>query len=223
MKSSIVAGHDRVILLHGLWLHALAMWPLRRGLERRGYQAHSYSYPTVRRTLSDNAERLGRYCEELGATKLHFVGHSLGGLLALKAAALVPPACRGRIVLLGTPYTDSFSARRLQRWPGGCALLGRCVGQWLTDRTAFATDGFEIGVIAGTGGIGMGRLVARGLPAPHDGVVSVEETHVPGVRDTLVLPVSHSQMLISREVARQACAFLDRGSFDVGSRRKLSY
>src|SRR4026209_594905 len=126
-------GADTVVLLHGLWLNALAMRLMRQRLERRGYAVDAYSYPTVRLTLTENAGRLSRYCEahEHGG-KLHFVGHSLGGLVALEAAALVPPSCRGRLALLGTPLDDSFSARRLQRLPGARALLGRCIAQWLS-------------------------------------------------------------------------------------------
>lgn len=215
-----MAGADTVVLLHGLWLNALAMRLMQRRLERGGYVVHAYSYPTMRLTLSENAERLGHYCNESGASRLHFVAHSMGGLVALKAAALVPPPCRGRIVLMGTPYADSFSARRLQRLPGGRPLLGRCMAQWLIAGRAACPelveglDGYDIGVIAGNGGIGLGRLIAPRLPKPNDGVISVNETHIPGMRDYVVLEVSHSEMLVSREVVRQACAFLKHGSFD---------
>lgn len=209
-----MSNRDRVILLHGLWLNALAMGLMRRRLAHCGYDVQSCSYPSVRRTLTEIAARVGRYCNELGPGRLHFVGHSMGGLVALKAAALVPPECRGRLVLVGTPYADSYSARRLARVPGGGRLLGRCIAQWLADERIATPEGCEVGVIAGSGGVGLGRLVAPRLPKPNDGVVSVGETHVPGMRDHIVLPVSHSQMLISREVVRQASAFVAHGRFE---------
>jgi Alpha/beta hydrolase family len=186
---------------------------MQRRFERRGYDVHAYSYPTMRLTLRENAERLGRYCKALTGGRLHFVGHSMGGLVALQAAALVPAACRGRIVLIGTPFADSFSGRCVQRLPGGRRVLGKCMGQWLADSCAVTADDCEVGVIAGSGGVGLGRVVAPGLPKPNDGVVAVSETIVPGMRDHVVLPVSHTAMLISQEVVRQACEFLERGKF----------
>ncbi len=212
-----MSNSDTVVLLHGLWLNAFVMGLVRRRLARCGYDVHAYSYPSVRLTLSEIAERVGRYCNDLGSGKLHFVGHSMGGLVALKAAGLVPAQRRGRLVLVGTPYADSYAARRLARLPGGRRLLGRSIAQWLKDERVAMPEGCEVGVIAGSGGIGLGRLVAPKLPKPNDGVVSVGETHVPGMREHVVLPVSHSQMLISGEVVRQACAFLKHGRFDRAS------
>jgi hypothetical protein len=74
--------------------------------------------------------------------------------------------------------------------------------------------GREIGVIAGSLPLGIGRVVAPDLPAPSDGVVSVAETRLPAMRDHIVLNVSHAGMLISHAVARQICAFLREGAFE---------
>jgi pimeloyl-ACP methyl ester carboxylesterase len=203
-----------VILVHGLWLHGLAMALMQRRIARYGYRAKSYSYPSVRLSLTENGERLARYCAARSEEKVHFVAHSMGGLVALAAANALPPGRIARIVLLAPPFGDSHSGRRVQRLPGGRSILGRCMGQWLSGPRPGTTDGCEIGVIAGTGRIGLGRLFAPGLPRPNDGVVSVEETRVPGMRDHIVLPVSHTVMLLSAEVAREACAFLANGKFD---------
>ena len=59
----------------------------------------------------------------------------------------------------------------------------------------------------------LGMLVAPELPEPHDGAVAVEETRLPCARDHIVLPVSHSGMLLSQAVAEQAAAFLRDGRF----------
>jgi hypothetical protein len=71
---------------------------------------------------------------------------------------------------------------------------------------------FEVGAIAGTYPLGLGRLFVR-LPRPSDGVVLVEETRFPGMRAHLCLPVAHSAMLVSARVARQVGAFLRKGEF----------
>jgi hypothetical protein len=105
-------------------------------------------------------------------------------------------------------------ARRLSRERLGRVVLGRSIMQWLGRAPPALVAGCEVGVMAGTGGVGMGLIVARGLPKPNDGVVSLHETELPGMRDRIVLPLSHSGMLLSARAAGQACAFLARGSFD---------
>jgi hypothetical protein len=73
------------------------------------------------------------------------------------------------------------------------------------------------GVIAGSMSVGMGRIVARGLPVPNDGVVTIDETRLACATDHIVLPVSHSAMLLSKQVARQTAAFLNNGRFAAAS------
>lgn len=209
-----MAPGETVLLVHGLWMHGVAMALMQRRLARGGYAVRPYSYPTVRSTLGENAQRLRSYCDSLACDKLHFVAHSMGGLVALKAAGLLIPDTRGRIVLIGTPFADCYSGHQLQRLPGGRWLLGKCMAQWLLESQPQAFSGFDIGVIAGDGGFGMGRVIAPGLPKPHDGVIAVDETRVPGMRDHITLSVSHTAMLLSREVIRQVRAFLDHGHFD---------
>jgi pimeloyl-ACP methyl ester carboxylesterase len=204
---------DTIVIVHGLWLHGVVMSPMARRIARHGYEVRTYSYPTVRLTLTQNAERLARFAGAIGS-KVHFVGHSMGGLVALEAARRMPPDVRGRVVMIAPPYVDCYAARCLARWPGGRAILGRSIGEWISEPRVAALQDCDIGVIAGTGGVGLGRLVARGLPKPHDGVVALPETRVPGMRDHVVLPVSHTAMIVSRAVVTQACAFLARGRFD---------
>ena len=205
---------ETVVLVHGLWLHGVVMRYLERRLVRCGYAVRRYSYPSVRMSLRENGERLAQYCRTLPEGTLNFVAHSMGGLVTLKAAEALPPGRVGRIVLCGTPFDGSYSARRVQRFPGGCTILGRCIDEWLTGLRPAVAESCDLGVIAGTGRLGLGRLVAPGLPKPNDGVISVDETRVPGMRDHIVLPVSHTLMLVSPRVAHQVCAYLDGGKFD---------
>src|SRR5436190_22586150 len=81
-----------VVLVHGLWLHGLAMNVLQRHLVREGYAAHSFSYPSIRLDIDANAERLRRYCERVECDELDFVGHSLGGLITLTVLPLLARA-----------------------------------------------------------------------------------------------------------------------------------
>jgi pimeloyl-ACP methyl ester carboxylesterase len=204
---------ETVVLVHGLWVHGLVMELMRRRIARCGYRVHSYSYPSMRFTVDQNVERLLDYCRGLGAPRVHFVGHSMGGLIVLRALENASGFTPGRAVLTGAPVAGCHAARRLARLPGGRSALGRCMPQWMESATLAARDGREIGVIAGSKPVGLGRLVAPDLERPSDGVVSVAETRFPGMLDHIVLNVSHTGMLLSRPVARQICAFLRGGAF----------
>src|SRR3989304_3462679 len=91
--------------------------------------------------------------------------------------------------------------------PAGRWLLGASAPLW-RERDARWTRPERLGVIAGTRPIGLGVLLGR-LSGPNDGVVTVEETTIEGMSERILLPVGHSQMLISGRVAGQISAFLD--------------
>lgn len=209
----LMSRQETIVLVHGLWVHGLLMTVMRRHIERDGRHVCNYSYPTMRLTLSANAARLLRYCRALDAPRLHFIGHSMGGLVILRMLENAAGLDVGRIVLAGTPFADSYAARRLARLPAGGTVLGHSLPEWLNGARPHGLGRYEIGVIAGSLSVGLGRLIAPGLPRPNDGVVSVAETHVPGMRDHIVLKVSHSGMLLSAAVARQAQEFLEHGAF----------
>ena len=209
-----MAEPEAVILVHGLWVHGALMALLRRRVARCGYRTLTYSYPSMRFTLTENAERLARYCRDIGAARLNFVGHSLGGLVVLRMLERAAELRIGRIVLAGTPCAGSCAARSLVGLPAGRALLGSSLCEWLEcEQSPLPPSRHDIGVIAGSLGIGLGRLVARELARPNDGVVSVAETRFPQMRDHIVLNVNHTGMLFSRPVVRQICEFIRRGAF----------
>jgi len=209
----MTTGQDTVVLVHGLWVHGITMELMRRRVARCGYRALAYSYPSMRFTLVENAERLARFCRDIAAPRLHFVGHSLGGLIILRMLERTPGLPPGRVVLAGAPVAGSLAARRLARLPGGRAALGRSAPEWHESAHPVSDTGRAIGVIAGSWPFGIGRVILPNLPAPSDGVVSVSETRLPAMRDHIVLNVSHSGMLVSRAVARQICVFLHEGAF----------
>lgn len=204
---------EAVVLVHGLWLGGWVCSLLDRWLHAAGFAVHRFSYPSTRETLSANAARLSRFANAIDAPALHFVGHSLGGLVALKSQIDHPERRPGRIVLVGSPFAGCQSAERLAEHALGHALLGRSLREWLTERPAAWRGPRQLGVIAGTGRIGMGRLIVPQLPRPNDGVVTVAETRVPGAADRIVLPVSHTAMLASRRVAEETAHFLRQGRF----------
>ena len=210
------AGRPITVLVHGLWVHGVLMELQRRYLARMGFVAVCYSYPSVRLTLTENAGRLAQFARALAAPRIHWVGHSLGGLVSLRMLereSLLPP---GRIVLAGVPYAGSHAGCVLARSALGARALGRSMREWLASDKPTQFPGREIGVIAGTRSVGLGRMVAPDLPVPNDGAVTLAETELAAACDRIALPVSHTGMLLSRRLARQTGAFLRDGAFDHG-------
>lgn len=204
---------EAVLLLHGLWMNRLAMLYLALALEEAGFAAESLNYHSMRGTLPEHVGALADRVAGTAADAVHLVAHSLGGIVALNYLQGARDERIGRVVLLGAPVSGSQAARALADWPGGDLMLGRSTDIWRSDNRAQLDATACVGAIAGSRSFGLGS-VFMDVPEPSDGVVTVEETRLPGLSDHLVLPVSHSGMLISREVARQTAAFLRNGRFE---------
>ncbi len=205
---------EPIVLVHGLWVGGWALAILAARLRRCGYATRVFPYSSMGTGLSDNAAALARFAASLATPLVHFVGHSMGGLVILKMLAANPELRRGRTVLLGCPYGGSRSAETLARTAAGRLILGHSLMDWLRGPRPEPEPGnHELGVLAGCRNIGLGRLVAR-LPDPNDGVVMETETRVPGMADFIRLRVSHTEMLWSRKVARQVFTFVQSSHFD---------
>jgi fermentation-respiration switch protein FrsA (DUF1100 family) len=205
-----------VVYVHGLWLTGIEGGFLRKRLANElNAETRAFSYPSVTLSITANAGSLARKLTELRADTLHLVGHSLGGLVIFKLfesgqGAHLPP---GRIVLLGSPLNGSRAALNLARLPFGKKILGKGVHEELLSQRERSWNGQrELGVVAGSLSVGLGRLVGtRG--APSDGTIFVDETRLAGMSQHLVLRVSHSGLPFSATVARQTAAFLSTGNF----------
>ena len=208
-----------VLLLHGLWMNHLAMWPLAHALEGEGFATLSPNYRSMLGTPQENLDRVAALVTSLQARRIYLVGHSLGGLLALALLQRQSQEERagtrrrlGRAVLLGAPVAGCEAGRAMSGHAFGRWLLGETMPLWNAAPVPAVPVGCEVGVIAGTRRVGLGGMAVH-LEGANDGVVQVEETRIPGLADHRVLPVSHSGMLLSREVARQCAAFLRQGKF----------
>lgn len=201
-----------VVIVHGLWTGRWAMGWLDRGLAAAGFRVFRFGYASVRQGLQVNAAALADFAARIEAPQLHWLGHSLGGILIFRTLA-GGGFSGGRVVMLGSPLKGSFAAARLARFEWGRNMLGQNVLEWFAAPAPRWTLPFDLGIIAGTRSMGLGRLVAPGLPQPNDGAICVEETRIPGAKAHLELPVSHSGMLLSSRVANCAANFLNSGSF----------
>lgn len=201
-----------VVLLHGLWCNRSLMGPLARRLRRCGFEVARFDYPTVRLSPKQNAAALSRWLARQGAERVHFVAHSLGGLVLCHLFDRYPHPPVGRAVLLGTPLRGSASAIRLAGLPGGRRMLGASLDHGLLGDVPAWPDAVELGVVAGTVRFGLGVLLGS-LATRSDGAVAVAETRDAHARDHLPVRTSHTGLLFSTEVAKQVCTFLESGHF----------
>jgi pimeloyl-ACP methyl ester carboxylesterase len=216
--------HTVVVYVHGLWLNGWESLLLRQRLSRQlNCTTLSFPYASVGAGLEENARALRVFLGGLRADALHLVGHSLGGLLILELFDAVAARARaagselslppGRIVLLGSPVRGSRAARNLSQLPFGRRILGITAHEALLPERDRQWHGErELGIIAGTLPMGMGRFLGR-LNSPSDGTVLLEETHIAGAKQHLSMRTTHSGMVYSALVARQTAAFLRDGRF----------
>jgi pimeloyl-ACP methyl ester carboxylesterase len=203
------------VFVHGLWLTgAESLLLRRRNAATHGFACHSFTYRTVSNSVQPVIDQLAKFVSRIDADRVHFVGHSLGGIVLhryFEQARDLPP---GRVVFLGSPTVKSRSAEQVGRLPVLRSMIGRMVTDELVSPTGtreWRCDR-ELGCIAGTRPMGLGRFFAR-FDEDSDGTVSVSETKLPGHTAHVTLPVSHMGMLTSTKVAVEVGTFLETGHF----------
>ena len=185
---------------------------LRHRFADKGYQTQQFSYHSVSVSPEQVADELQKFLTQASASTLHFVCHSLGGLVVRHLFDHYPEQSPGRVVTLGTPHQPSYTAKRLSSLHAGQRIMGHSIDHGLLGEVPEWHNGHDLGVIAGTSRMGLGLLVP-GIPKPNDGTVTVEETRLDGMKGHIQLPVSHFGMLLSEKVFRQSAHFIDHGKF----------
>ena len=203
---------DAVVFLHGIWMKSIVMQPMAARFRKAGYQTHCFSYPSMQKTPEQNAWLFSNYIESISADRLHFVAHSLGGIVLMHYFHAYNETRPGRVVMLGSPIGGSDNARIINELPLFRWALGESGEQGLLGGIPAWTSQRQMGMIAGSKSVGVGRLLGRSLET-NDGAVAVSETLIPELTDHIVMPVSHTGMLVSANVASQAIHFLQNGYF----------
>ena len=213
------AAQDGVVLLHGISRTARSFGKMETALVGAGCITLNLDYASRRKSLEALAEDIQpdieRFAEGIGGS-LHFVAHSMGGLLARVYLAKCRPYHLGRVVMLGTPNGGSEIADGLKDFAPYRAFFGPAGQQLGTQRDA-ATDGllqpvdYAVGIIAGNRSVD--PLAGIFLPRPHDGRVSVANTKLEGMADHVVVPVAHPFLPGNANVIAQTLAFLRDGRF----------
>jgi pimeloyl-ACP methyl ester carboxylesterase len=206
-------ARDSVVVVHGLWMPGWETLLLRRRLQADGYRTYSFAYPTIGASLDENAAQLSEFAEALPGRRVHFVGHSLGGVLIVRLFERLGFARAGRIVCLGSPLTGTHAGRMLGAFPLGRHVAGPCIHELVECGGCQPWGGAcDLGIIAGDIPLGFGRFLG-GLEKPHDGTVSVSETRLAGATEHAVLHCTHMSMLWSPTVAEYVRRFLREGRF----------
>jgi pimeloyl-ACP methyl ester carboxylesterase len=203
--------NELVVLVHGLYMNGWAMVPLAKRLQSLGYRTLIFSYPSVRSTPAGNALALAERVVDLDVLRVHYVAHSLGGIVVRHYFQRFPHRRPGRIVTLGTPHQGSHAARALSSGSFSFLLGHSFEKGFLADLPPWTPER-ELGSLAGTLNLGLGRLLSK-APGPGDGTVLVAETYLEGMADHICLPVSHTGMLFAPSVVVQVHAFLVTGRF----------
>ncbi len=201
-----------IVLVHGLWNRGWSMAAMAKRLRARGHVVKVFSYPTRSRDLDGHADELHAFINTTELEGLHLVGHSLGGLVILNLLSRYDDVPPGRVVLMGTPVRGSRVVRRLEHMPGQKLIFGKAAGDLLKGFRQ-PPDNRQTGMIRGTRAVGLGRVFGK-YDEPNDGSIAVSETQLEGLKDSIELPVAHSEMLLSSEVVRQVEAFLLHGKFN---------
>ncbi len=209
-----------VVLLHGLFRSSLAMKPLEWHLEGEGYTVVNLSYSSTLYSIEELAETAVREslqsCHSQGVHRIHFVTHSLGGILVRQFAANEKIEGLERVVMLGPPnqgsqVADYYSSKGWLSFFEPQAMVQLGTGDESIPRALGPVD-FELGVIAGTV---REETLLPGFPDEvSDGTVSLSEAMVPGMLELLQMPVTHTFMVWNPMVMSQVVHFLQYGTFD---------
>ncbi|WP_412060914.1 esterase/lipase family protein [Rubrivirga sp. IMCC45206] len=212
---------DPVLLIHGLGRTGLSMLPMARALRRAGFSPEVVDYPSRQHSVDELVARVvtpqveGRRKDE----RVHFVTHSLGGVLVRAYAAQRADAGRpldgSRAVMLAPPHAGSEVADKLGHRRPFKLALGPTLNELGTGDAGPSRlgpiRGIEAGVIAGTRSI---VPFGRWFGGPHDGLVSVASAHAPdGIADRAVVSKTHALMMMSPTVIALTVRFLQTGSF----------
>jgi pimeloyl-ACP methyl ester carboxylesterase len=208
-----------VVLLHGIARSSHSMWRIETALRNQGYEVVNHDYPSTEKSIDELSDLLGQTlatCCDDPDRQVHFVTHSMGGIVVRYHLAQHDLPNLGRVVMLSPPSAGSEMVDVLGDNPLFELTMGPAGRELGTDPASVPRKlgpvDFELGVITGNSSIN--PIFSEVIPGLDDGAVSVESARTPGMADFIVLPYSHTFIMLSREVIEQIVYFLENGVFD---------
>lgn len=213
-------GSECVVLLHGLARTKKSMLKLEQHLKKRGFHVSNVGYPSRKEdieTLSVEAiEEARADCAFVGASKIHFVTHSMGGILVRYYLEYNEMQELGRVVMLSPPNSGSEIVDKLKDTPISKWINVPAVHQLGTEKDslpkALGAPDYEVGII--TGDKSIDPILSLLIPGEDDGKVSVENAKLKGMKDFLVVHKTHPFIMNDETVLRQVTYFIEHGAFD---------
>ena len=220
METQTENRKEGVILLHGLARTRKSMEKPARFLAENGFTVINQGYPSTKKTIAELADAaipdaLTR-CRKKGAGRIHFVTHSMGGILVRHYLARHPVPELGRVVMISPPSRGSEVVDRLRhlavfKWFNGPA--GQQLGTGPDSvPLSLPEPGFETGIITGDRSVNL--LLSMLIPGKNDGKVSVERAQLSGMAGFQVVHRSHPFIMNAPEVLAHTIFFIRNGRFD---------
>lgn len=220
LSDGLAQADDCVVLLHGLMRGPASMSKMQTELDEAGFIAVNIEYPSRDHSIEELADMavpdgLVACREHDGIERIHFVTHSLGGILVRQFLSTNDIPELGRVVMLGPPNQGSLAADEMVNVPGFDWLNGPAGKQLGKGEESvplkLGPADFELGIIAGNRTID--PITSAVLPNPDDGRVSVEDTKLEGMTDFVVVEHSHAFMMRMQRTIDLTIAFLKNGTF----------
>lgn len=214
---NIAHAQETVVLLHGLARTSKSMAKMETTLQAEGYQTLNIDYRSRHHRVEVLADQVREQiiAETNETTKIHFVTHSMGGILVRQIQKSAPIENIGRVVMLSPPNQGSEVIDKI----GGQAAVQKVNGpagnQLSTDPDGFVAQlgsvDFELGVLTGDRSINW--INSCIIPGKDDGKVSVESAKVKGMSAYKVMHATHPVIMKKESVIQEVVLFLKTGHF----------